>query len=108
MVGAAHGDRIQSCGGLIRHNTLPLQNHGQGTGPELPRQHVGHGRNIPAVPGQPLRPCDMEDQGIVLRAPFGFKNPLDGLCIQAVGTQAIHCLRGDCHQTALPQNLGGG
>ena len=43
----------------------------------------------------------MENQGIVLGTTLGLKNFNNRLLVQSVGTQAVDGFRGDCHQTAL-------
>ena len=106
VVGAAHRHRVQPGGGLIGDDGPPLQDHGQRAGPELPRQHIGQGRHVGTVPGQPLGAGDMDDEGIVLGPALGLEDPLHRGAVQGVGPQAVHRLRGDAHQAAVPQDLG--
>ena len=108
MVGAAHGHRIQSGSGLIRNDGFALEDHGQGAGPEFPGQHIGNGRHIPAIAGQPLLTGNMKNQWVVIGPSLSLEYPLDRFAVQAVSSQAVHCLRGDGHQAALPENLRGG
>ena len=106
VVGAAHRHRVQPGGGLVRDDGPPLQDHSQGAGPEFPGQHIGQGRHVGAVAGQPLGAGHMDDEGIVLGPALGLKDPLHRGAVQSVGPQAVHRLRGDAHQAAVLQDLG--
>ena len=108
VIGAADAHGVQPRRGLVGHRRLALQNHGQGPRPELPGQGIGHRGNVRAVPGQPLGPGDVENQGIVLGPPLHLEDAPDGGGIGPVGPQTVHRLRGDAHQAPLPENFGGG
>ena len=105
MVRAPDTHGVQSrCGG-IRHDGLPLQDHGQRTGPEFPGQRIRQRRHVLTVPGQPLRSRNMDDERVVLRTALGLKDLVDSLCVQCVGTQAVDRFRGNSHQSPLPQDV---
>ena len=101
MVRAPDTHGVQSRRGGIRHDGLPLQDHGQRTGPEFPGQRIRQRRHVLTVPGQPLRSRNMDDERVVLRTALGLKDLVDSLCVQCVGTQAVDRFRGNSHQSPL-------
>ena len=108
MIRTAHTHRLKPAGSLQGNNLPPGQDHGQRPRPEPLRQTVGRLRYLPAVPLQPVRPRDVQDQGVVLGAALGLKDPAHRSGVQPVGPQAVHRLGGDAHQAAGAEQVRGG
>ena len=105
MVRAADTHGVQSrCGG-VRHDGLPLQDHGQRTGPEFPGQRIRQRRHVLTVPGQPLGSRNMDDERVVLRTALGLEDLVNSLCVQCISTQTVDRFRGNSHQSPLPQDV---
>ncbi|MPN13907.1 hypothetical protein SDC9_161233 [bioreactor metagenome] len=108
VVGAAHTHRGQPRRHHIGDHGLVFQNHGQRSGPKPLRQGVSGVRDLLAVPREPVRGGDMEDQRVILRTAFGLENTGDGHGVQSVGPQAVNRLRRNGQQPAPAQDLRGG
>ena len=87
--------RIKSAAYLIGYKLRLGQDYSERAGPEFPGQHIGRGRNLLAVTGQPLGARQMEDQGVVLRTALCLEDPLHCCLIQTVGGKAVNRLRGN-------------
>ena len=48
----------------------------------------------------------MNDKGVVLGTPLGFKDMSDGGLIQSVGAQSVHRFRGNAQKAPFPDDPG--
>ena len=59
-----------------------------------------------SVARMPLRPRNVDNQGIILRTSLGFKDFADSVLVQSVCTQTVDGFRRNTDQASLPQNVG--
>ena len=105
MVRTADAHGVQSRRGGVRHDGFPFQDHGQRTGPEFPGQRIRQRWHVLAVPGQPLRSRNMDDERVVLRTALGLEDLVNSLCVQCISAQTVDRFRGNSHQSPLPQDV---
>ena len=106
-----HGGKPR--GGQIRHRPALGEDQGQGPGPEPPAKEAGF---FPGPPLQgiqvrrqfkPLKPGDVDDQGIKPGPVFDLKNPGQGSGVKPVGSKAVDGFRGKGDQQPRFERLRG-
>ena len=100
-VRAAQTDCIQTAGGTFGNEFLCGQDQRQRTGPEALRQIISCLGNMVGEFLNLFGTGNVQDQGIILGTAFGLKNFHNGVFVQTVGTKTVDRFCGNCHQTAV-------
>ena len=99
----AHG--IQTGTALRCHLRAAGHDDGQGARAERRHQQLGTLRHLTDKAGQHVRACNVDDEGVILRASLCHKDFFDGFPVAGVGCNAVHRFRRESHQLSLPQKL---
>ena len=106
---AGHTDAhsIQSGAALIRHLRPARHDDGQRPGAEGCHQQLGALRHLADKTRQHLWPGDVDDKGVILRAPLGHKDSAHRRAVAGIGGNAVDRLSGQGYKLSLPQQLRG-
>ena len=105
MAWPAHSHREAACGDDIRNRFCARQHQRERSRPERPRQPLRHLRPMSDAAFRHGHAGDMDDDGVVCRAPFNLEEALDGGRVQRVRRQAIDCFRRERHHLACAQQF---
>ena len=101
----AHG--IQPGAAFIRYLRPARHDNGQRSGAESCHQQLGTLRHLADKTRQHLRPCDVDDEGVILRASLGYKDIAHRRAVAGIGGNAVDRLGGQGYKLSLPQQLRG-
>ena len=101
----AHG--IQPGAAFICHLRPARHDDGQRPGAEGCHQQLGALRHLADKTRQHLRPGDVDDKGVILRASLGHKDIAHRRTVAGIGGNAVDRLGGQGHKLTLPQQLRG-
>ena len=106
---AGHTDAhsIQPGAAFIRHLRPARHDDGQWAGAEGCHQQLGALRHLADKTRQHLRPSDVDDEGVILRAPLGYKDIAHRRAVAGIGGNAIDRLCRQGYKLPLPQQLCG-